>query len=78
MSESLWTAADVAKLLGVSTDWIYAESRAGRIPTVRLGRYRRYRPEAIDQWLLVLEESEPRSNLSTASRRPRSRAIADK
>ena len=30
---------------------VYAASREGRIPTVVLGRYRRYRREAIDRWL---------------------------
>jgi excisionase family DNA binding protein len=34
---------------------VYAQSRAGRIPTVALGRYRRFRREAIDAWLEELE-----------------------
>ena len=52
---SLLTAKDVANLLGVPCSWVYQESRAGRIPTVTLGRYRRYRPEAIEAWLEELE-----------------------
>lgn len=55
MSESLLTAPDVAKLLGVPTSWVYDQSRRGRIPTVTLGRYRRYRREAIDAWLRQIE-----------------------
>jgi excisionase family DNA binding protein len=55
MKESLLTADEVAKLLGVSASWVYEQSRAGRIPTVTLGRYRRYRREAIEAWLEGLE-----------------------
>lgn len=51
MSGSLLTAGQVAKLLGVPTTWVYEQSRRGRIPTVTLGRYRRYRAEAIAEWV---------------------------
>lgn len=54
-SSSLWTAEEVARRLGVPTSWVYEQSRLGRIPTVTLGRYRRYRPEAIDAWVEELE-----------------------
>ena len=47
MSASLLTADQVADLLGVPKSWVYEQSRTGRIPTVTLGRYRRYRREAI-------------------------------
>ncbi|MBA3509021.1 MAG: helix-turn-helix domain-containing protein [Thermoleophilaceae bacterium] len=55
MTSSLLTAAEVAELLGVPTSWVYQQSRAGRIPTVRLGRYRRYRREAIEEWVARIE-----------------------
>jgi excisionase family DNA binding protein len=55
MTGRLLTADDVAAMLGVGRDWIYAEARAGRIPHVPLGRYVRFRPEAIDAWLGELE-----------------------
>lgn len=55
MTGPLLTAEDVAALLGVGTDWIYSETRAGRIPHVKLGRHRRYRRESIDAWLVELE-----------------------
>jgi excisionase family DNA binding protein len=52
----LLTASEVAERLKVPTSWVYAETRAGRIPHVRLGpRYRRYRWEAIEQWVSELE-----------------------
>lgn len=53
--ERLLTADEVAELLGVTPAWVYEQSRAGRIPTVRLGRYRRYRREAIGRWIEELE-----------------------
>jgi excisionase family DNA binding protein len=48
-------AAEVATLLGVPKSWVYEESREGRIPTVALGRYRRYRREAIEPWIAQIE-----------------------
>ncbi len=55
MSGSLLTADEVAELLGVPKSWVYEQSRRGAIPTVTLGRYRRYRREAIEGWLERLE-----------------------
>ncbi len=49
------TADEVAELLGMRVDWVWEQSRKGRIPTVRLGRYRRYRWEAIERWLADIE-----------------------
>jgi excisionase family DNA binding protein len=51
MSTRLLTAAEVASLLSVPKSWVYEQSRAGRIPTVCLGRYRRYREDAILAWV---------------------------
>ena len=51
----LLTAQDVATMLGVTTGWVYAQSRKGHIPTITLGRYRRYRRDAILDWLDQIE-----------------------
>lgn len=51
----LMTASEVAAMLGVPTSWVYRETRLGRLPAVRVGRYRRYRPEAIEAWIETLE-----------------------
>jgi excisionase family DNA binding protein len=51
----LLTAEQVGERLGVPKSWVYEQSRKGRIPTVTLGRYRRYRAEAIDRWVEQLE-----------------------
>ena len=56
---SLLTAAQVAQLLGVPVSWVYEQSRRGLIPTVTLGRYRRYRLEAIEAWVEEIEAGGP-------------------
>lgn len=61
MSGELLTASEVADLLGVPVSWVYEQSRRGRIPTVTLGRYRRYRRPAIDAWIDGLEVGMPSS-----------------
>ena len=58
---SLLSAPEVADLLGVPASWVYEQSRLGRIPTVTLGRYRRYRVEAIDAWIEELEAGHSRA-----------------
>lgn len=52
----LLDAEEVGQMLGVPKSWVWEQSRNGRIPTVRLGRYRRYRREAIERWIEELED----------------------
>jgi excisionase family DNA binding protein len=47
----LLTAHEVGDMLGVPVSWVYAESRAGRLPHICLGRYRRYEGAAIEAWM---------------------------
>jgi excisionase family DNA binding protein len=49
--DPLMTAGEVALLLRVTTAWVYAQTRAQRIPHVTLGRYRRYRRSAVLRWI---------------------------
>ena len=53
--DRLLTADELAERLGMKTDWVWAQARAGRIPHVRLGRYRRFRESAVEEWLRELE-----------------------
>ena len=46
----LLDADGAAELLNLPASWILAESRAERIPTVRLGRYVRYRRDDLIAW----------------------------
>lgn len=59
----LLTADEVAAMLGVPKTWVYAETRAGRMPHVTLGRYRRYRREALEAWITERERG-PRPTAS--------------
>jgi len=52
VSERLLNAEDVAQLLNVPVSWVRQETRAGRIPCLELGRYRRYDREAVLEWLV--------------------------
>ena len=54
-SGRLLEADDIARYIGMTTDWIYREVRAGRMPHIRLGRYVRFRRESIDAWLVARE-----------------------
>jgi len=51
VSERLLTAAEVAELLAVPESWVRDATRAGRLPYLALGRYRRYSRAAIAAWL---------------------------
>jgi len=53
----LLTAEEVAARLAVPKSWIYQASRRGEIPTVELGRYKRYREEAIAAWVEAREKA---------------------
>ena len=47
----LLTAKEVAELLAVPESWVREATRAGRLPHLTLGRYRRYSRQAINAWL---------------------------
>lgn len=51
MTERLLTAAEIAELLSVPESWVRAETRAERMPHIKLGRYRRYDWPAVVAWL---------------------------
>jgi excisionase family DNA binding protein len=55
VSDRLLNADDVAALTGLKRNWVYAETRAGRIPHIKLGRTYRYRRESIERWLTAIE-----------------------
>jgi excisionase family DNA binding protein len=71
-SDALLTADEVAALLQVTCAWVYAETRRDRIPHLRLGRYVRYRREALDIWM---NQVEMRSSSPATPARMRSEAV---
>jgi len=67
----LLTAEEVASVLRVTPAWVYAQTRRRRIPHLRLGRYVRYRREALDEWIEQVESfsSSPLGRRGDSSRR---------
>jgi excisionase family DNA binding protein len=55
LSDRLLNADEVATLLSVPVSWVREHTRSGHLPVVELGRYKRYRREAI---LAYIEEQE--------------------
>jgi excisionase family DNA binding protein len=51
VSARLLTASEIAERLSVPESWVRAETRAGRMPHLELGRYRRYDWDAVVDWL---------------------------
>jgi excisionase family DNA binding protein len=51
MSDRLLDAKEVARRLNVPETWVRAETRAGRMPHLELGRYRRYSWPDVEDWL---------------------------
>jgi excisionase family DNA binding protein len=56
----LLTVDEVAQLLGVSAAWVYQHSCGARrpaLPSVKLGRAVRFRPESLEQFVLEMERT---------------------
>jgi len=49
--EPLLDADEVAKFLGVDIAYIYTQARSGKIPSIKLGKYRKFSPSKIKKWL---------------------------
>jgi excisionase family DNA binding protein len=60
IARELLTADEVAAMLGMGVDWVWAQARKGRIPHVKLGRFRRFRRQAILVWLEEMERGDAR------------------
>ena len=49
--ESLLDADEVAKILGVDKAYIYTQARSGKMPSIKLGKYRKFSPSQLKKWL---------------------------
>jgi excisionase family DNA binding protein len=49
--DRLLDAREVAQLLNVPESWVREHTRSGTLPSVELGRYKRYQREALLSWL---------------------------
>lgn len=63
----LLTVDDVAERLGATKDWVWAQARRPH-PHVQLGRYRRFREEALEQWLNEFERRSVNEGQVSANR----------
>jgi len=62
--DELLTVEDVAQWLKVPKSWVYERTRgrgADRLPVVRLGKYVRFRPEAIQEFLAQSQRTDASS-----------------
>ena len=55
MNQQFVKAQDIAKHLGVSKQWVYAQAASGNLPSIRIGQRIWFRPEAVEARLLELE-----------------------
>jgi len=51
VSDRLLEAGEVAELLNVPVGWVREHTRSGAIPSIALGRYRRYDRGDVLEWL---------------------------
>jgi excisionase family DNA binding protein len=56
VSDRLLNASEVAEMLAVPERWVREHTRGGLVPHVRLGRYVRYRREAVLEWVSEQED----------------------
>lgn len=49
--EKLLDAHEVAEMLAVKVSWVREATRSGAMPSVRLGKYRRYNRSEVLAWL---------------------------
>jgi excisionase family DNA binding protein len=49
--DRLLTAKDVAEQLQITEAWVQQQAREGDLPSISLGRYRRFRASDLQTWL---------------------------
>jgi excisionase family DNA binding protein len=69
VSDRLLNAAEVGELLAVPESWIREYTRSGLLPHIQLGRYVRYRREAVLAWVAAQEAPSPPPNPSRGRRK---------
>lgn len=65
VTDRLLTADDLAQRWQVPRAHVYRLAREGRVPTVRLGRYVRYRADAIEEFERAGGETTNREGVPT-------------
>lgn len=57
-TEPLVDVEQLAKILGVRKSWVYEAAAQGRIPSISVGRYRRFRVSSVLDALTLEAEKE--------------------
>lgn len=64
-ADRLLNATEAAALLSVPESWVREQTRRGRFPHIRLGRYVRYRRDAVLVWIEAQERAKSTSRVSS-------------
>ncbi len=72
--EQLLTAEEVARVLALTERYVWRLARAGDLPYVQVGKYRRFKPSAIQVFIKERTRSGPRARVRVEQPRPRSGA----
>jgi hypothetical protein len=70
---AVFSEQEAAERLGVTAKWLAVQARAGRVPFVRLGRYRKYTDEQVGQ-ILADNSSRPGDKLGRSARSRKGKA----
>jgi excisionase family DNA binding protein len=55
--ERYYTTAEIAELLAVHPETVRRAAAAGHLPSIRVGRDRRYAESAVREWLVSLGQA---------------------
>ena len=47
----LMKPGELAELWNVPISWVYSQAEAGVLPSHKIGKYRRFRPHEVAEWL---------------------------
>ena len=51
MNQNLISIKEMAKILDVPVSWLYSRTRTNEIPHFKVGKYVKFSPEAVLQWI---------------------------
>jgi excisionase family DNA binding protein len=49
--ENLFDAKKVAELFGETERWVYQQAKSKEIPSIKIGKYLKFSPAALQRWL---------------------------
>jgi excisionase family DNA binding protein len=69
--ESMMTARQVAKLLGVRENWVYDQAASGELPSYKIGGTRRFDADELRHWIAEHRQNGSRPQCERPVRQPR-------